>query len=162
MTRSTSNFRLPTLPPLRESIIQHVKYSLAREWADISVNDLLQGVSLALRDRIAEQMLETEKRYRAADAKRLYYLSMEFLMGRSLGNNLCNLGFQNFCRETLQNFGADLEEVQERERDAALGNGGLGRLAACFLDSLATLGMPGYGYGINYEYGLFQQEIHDG
>src|SRR5260370_17187937 len=102
MTRSTSNFRLPALPPLRESIIQHVKYSLAKEWTDISVNDLLQGVSLALRDRIAEQMLETEKRYRQADAKRLYYLSMAFLMGRSLGNTLPTPPSHNFSPNPLQ------------------------------------------------------------
>jgi starch phosphorylase len=150
------------LPPLRESLIQHVRYSLAKEWADLTLNDVLESVSLTVRDRLVEQLLETEKLYRQADAKRLYYLSMEFLMGRSLGNNLCNLRLPEFCRETLHNLGVALEEVEERERDPGLGNGGLGRLAACFLDSLATLAMPGFGYGINYEYGIFQQEIHDG
>jgi starch phosphorylase len=107
-------------------------------------------------------MLATEKRYEHADAKRLYYLSIEFLMGRSLGNNLHNLGIYDYCREMLLGMGVDLDEVEESEDDAALGNGGLGRLAACFLDSLATLGMPGYGIGINYEYGLFKQEMDDG
>ena len=107
-------------------------------------------------------MLETEERYRQRDPKRLYYLSIEFLIGQSLGNNLLNLGIRESCREALSNLGADLDEVEETEPDPALGNGGLGRLAACFLDSLATFGMPGYGYGINYEYGLFKQEIDNG
>jgi starch phosphorylase len=107
-------------------------------------------------------MLDTEARYQRADAKRVYYLSLEFLTGRSLGNNLINLGLEELCRSMLQEEGVKLEDVLESEYDAALGNGGLGRLAACFLDSLATLGMPGFGYGINYEYGLFRQEIDNG
>jgi glycogen phosphorylase len=107
-------------------------------------------------------MLATEARYQQAHAKRLYYLSIEFLMGRSLRNNLDNLGLYELCEQSLRDFGVDLADVEENERDAALGNGGLGRLAACFLDSLATLGMPGYGYGIYYEYGLFQQELRNG
>ena len=98
----------------------------------------------------------------SADAKHLYYLSIEYLLGRMLTNNLSNLGIYDLCRDTLRQMGVSLEVVQEAERDAALGNGGLGRLAACFLDSLATLDMPGYGYGINYEYGLFRQEIDNG
>ena len=96
------------------------------------------------------------------DPKCLAYLSIEFLLGQSLGNNLINLGMREPYRQALQNLGADLAEIEESEDDAALGNGGLGRLAACFLDSLATLGMPGYGYGIHYEYGLFKQEIDNG
>ena len=111
---------------------------------------------------MVERMLETERRQREAGAKRLYYLSMEFLVGRSLGNNLLSLGLFESCREALLEMGADLEELRDCEPDAALGNGGLGRLAACFLDSLATLDMPGYGYGINYEYGLFRQVIENG
>jgi starch phosphorylase len=106
--------------------------------------------------------LATEARYQQADAKRLYYLSIEFLMGRSLGNNLSNLGLFALCEEALRQMGEELAAVEESESDAALGNGGLGRLAACFLDSLATLDMPGYGYGIHYEYGLFKQEINGG
>src|SRR5580704_9190271 len=107
-------------------------------------------------------MLETKSRYRHKHAKRLYYLSMEFLMGRSLGDNLSNLRIEELCREVLAGFGIDLDDVLDSESDAGLGNGGLGRLAACFLESLATLGMPGYGYGIDYEYGLFKQEIVNG
>jgi glycogen phosphorylase len=146
----------------RKSIRAHVKYTLAKRWGQISNRDLYLAVSLSVRDRLIDRMLETEERYEAAGAKRLYYLSMEFLMGRSLANNLNNLDILDLCRDTLLEMGVDLEEVREQEADAALGNGGLGRLAACFMDSLATLDMPGYGYGINYEYGLFKQEIENG
>jgi starch phosphorylase len=110
---------------------------------------------------MVEQMLATQRRYQQADAKRLYYLSLEFLIGRSLHNNLANLGLLDEARAVLGEAGMDLADVEDSEADAALGNGGLGRLAACFLDSLATLGLPGFGYGINYEYGLFKQEIKD-
>ena len=107
-------------------------------------------------------MLETESRFRHNDTKRLYYLSMEFLMGRSLGDNISNLRIEELCRDVLAGLGVSLDEVLDSESDAGLGNGGLGRLAACFLESLATLGMPGYGYGIDYEFGLFKQEIVGG
>jgi glucan phosphorylase len=147
---------------LRDSICQHVRYSLGRERHNLSGHDLFLAVALAVRDRLVDRMLETEERYQKADAKRLYYLSMEFLMGRALGNNLSNLGILDRCQEALQKIELELEAAEESEGDAALGNGGLGRLAACFLDSLATLDMPGYGYGINYEYGVFKQEIDDG
>jgi starch phosphorylase len=153
--------RLDT-PGLEEAIRQHARFSVAREWQDLPARALFQSVGLTVRDRIVELLLETERRYRQADAKRLYYLSMEFLMGRSLGNNLCNLGLHDAYRDALQQLGTALDNLEENESDAALGNGGLGRLAACFLDSLATLGMPGFGYGLNYEYGLFKQEIHNG
>jgi starch phosphorylase len=147
---------------LEDSICQHVRYSLGKECHKLSGHDLFLAAALAVRDRLVERMLQTEERYQKADAKRLYYLSMEFLMGRSLGNNLSNLHILDNCQQALRKLEAELQEVEESEADAALGNGGLGRLAACFLDSLATLDMPGYGYGINYEYGLFQQEIDDG
>jgi starch phosphorylase len=146
----------------RESIQRHARYSLAQPWDSLSTRQVFECVSLAVRDVMADRLLETERRYRQADAKRLYYLSIEYLPGRFLANNLHNLGLYDRCRETLAQMGVDLHAVEASERDAALGNGGLGRLAACFLDSLATLGMPGYGYGINYEYGLFRQEIDGG
>src|SRR5262245_6161329 len=148
--------------PLSESIVYYARYSLGREWDNLHKGDLFTAVVLAIRERIVDRMLATEARYQAADAKRLYYLSMEFLMGQSLSNNLYNLHLLDKCRQALRTLGVDLDELMENEPDAALGNGGLGRLAACFLDSLATLGMPGYGYGINYEYGLFTQEINEG
>jgi len=147
---------------LGESIRRHARYSLAQSWDSLSTHQVFECVSLAVRDIMVERLLESERRQRQADAKQLYYLSIEFLLGRSLANNLINLGLYDLCREALEQMGVDLEAVEASERDAALGNGGLGRLAACFLDSLATLGMPGHGYGINYEYGLFQQEIDHG
>jgi len=147
---------------LRDSLYRHLRYSLGKEFDNKSLRDVYLALTLSLRDRLLEKHLETEARYQAADAKRLYYLSMEFLIGRSLGSNLTNLGIFEACREALMDMDIDLEEVREQETDAALGNGGLGRLAACFLDSLATLDYPGFGYGIHYEYGLFRQEINNG
>jgi starch phosphorylase len=147
---------------LQESICRHAKYSLGKAWRDLSPHDLFTAVALTVRDRMVDRLLETEGRYQKRDPKRLYYLSIEYLIGQSLRSNLYNLRLRDLCREALKNLGADLEVVEESEADPALGNGGLGRLAACFLDSLASLGMPGYGYGIRYEYGLFKQEIENG
>jgi starch phosphorylase len=147
---------------LHNAIHHHLKYSLGTTQESCSQRELYRAMVLTVRDHLIDGMLETEKRYRNADAKRLYYLSMEFLIGRSLDTNLSNLGIFDLCREVLKGINVDLEDVLDNEKGAALGNGGLGRLAACFLDSLATLGMPGYGYGINYEYGLFKQVIENG
>lgn len=151
-----------SLATLQDSIRRHVRYSLGKEWQQLSGYDLFTAVALAVREMLVDRMLATEARYRQANAKRLYYLSIEFLMGRSLRNNLDNLGLYELCEQALRDLGVNLADIEGNERDAALGNGGLGRLAACFLDSLATLGMPGYGYGIHYEYGLFQQELRNG
>ena len=147
---------------IQESIRRNARYALGKEWAELSRYERFVAVALAARDRMVDGMLATEERYREQDPKRLYYLCIEFLIGQSLANNLRNLGIREACRQAVSNLGADLEEIEDSEPDAALGNGGLGRLAACFLDSLATLGMPTCGYGINYEYGLFKQEIDDG
>jgi starch phosphorylase len=147
---------------IQAAICRHVTYSLAKAWRDLAPGDLFTAVALAVRDQMVERYLETEARYTRQDSKRLYYLSMEFLPGPSLRNNLSNLQMREAYKQALGNLGADLDAVEESAVDAALGNGGLGRLAACVLESLATLGMPGYGYGINYEYGLFKQEIDDG
>src|SRR5262245_49056413 len=147
---------------LRQSVRHHLTYSLGLTVEEVAPRPLFHALALAVRDRMVERLIDTEKRYRAADAKRLYYLSMEFLIGRSLINNLANLGLLDECVAVVKEYGISLTNVQESEVDAALGNGGLGRLAACFLDSLATLGMPGFGYGINYEFGLFKQEIRNG
>ena len=147
---------------LRDAILRHIRYNLVRPTSELKPADYLKPVSLAVRDRIVDRLLETEARYRHKDSKRMYYLSMEFLMGRSLADNLSNLRVEELCREVLASFGVSLDEVLDRESDAGLGNGGLGRLAACFLESLATLGMAGFGYGINYEYGMFKQEIFNG
>ncbi|HYL92118.1 MAG TPA: glycogen/starch/alpha-glucan phosphorylase [Alphaproteobacteria bacterium] len=147
---------------LRQSILRHVRYILARPEPELTAHDLLKPVSLAIHDCLVDRLLQTELRYRAQDSKRLYYLSMEFLMGRWLSDNLCNLRLHEDCNAMLSELGVVLEDVLEIEPDAGLGNGGLGRLAACFLESLATMGMPGFGYGIDYEYGMFKQEIIGG
>lgn len=147
---------------VEDSIRRHVKYSLAKPWRDVSSNDLFMAVALSVRDLLTERMLETEEYVRAEDFKILSYISIEFLIGRLLTNNLCNLRVFEVYRQACTHLGIDFDAVEQAEDDAALGNGGLGRLAACFLDSLATLDMPAYGYGINYEYGLFKQEIDDG
>lgn len=140
----------------------HLKYSLGLSPEQATHHDWLSAVSLAVRNHLIDGMLKTEERYEEAQSKRLSYLSMEFLMGRLLYNNLANLKMLDLARAFLEKQGITLEDIEDTEADAALGNGGLGRLAACFLDSLATLNMAGFGYGINYEYGLFKQIIRDG
>jgi starch phosphorylase len=147
---------------LRDGIERHVRYTLVRSMDHLTPAELLVPVSLAVRDLFVDRMLATSKRYKQADAKHLYYLSMEFLMGRLLGDTVCNMKLNEVLDGVLGGFGVRLEQVLESEADAGLGNGGLGRLAACFLESLATLDMPGYGYGIDYEYGMFRQEIANG
>ncbi|MEW6128477.1 MAG: glycogen/starch/alpha-glucan phosphorylase [Acidobacteriota bacterium] len=147
---------------LQNSLRRHMRFTLGRREDDLTARDKFMVTALAVRDQLFEKLLETEDRYEQRDAKRLYYLSMEFLMGRALSNSLYNLNLYDGCKLALMQMGIDLEEVVEQEKDAALGNGGLGRLAACFLDSLATMNYPGFGYGINYDYGLFQQQIKDG
>jgi len=150
------------IPDLKETVCRHLKFSRGLEQETVSNMDVYWAVSLATRDHLIEKMLETERRYEEADVKRIYYLSLEFLMGRSLGNNLINLGLFDNLGKAVSEMGGDLAEIREEEEDAALGNGGLGRLAACFLESMATLHLPGFGYGINYEFGLFKQEIDNG
>jgi len=151
-----------SIAAFRDSIERHARYSLAQSWESLSPRQVFACVSLAVRELMIDRRLETERRHRQADAKHLHYLSIEYLLGRMLANNVSNLGVDDVCRDALRQMGTSLEAVAESEPDAALGNGGLGRLAACFLDSLATLDMPAYAYGINYEYGLFRQEIDDG
>ncbi len=147
---------------LHQAVLRHLTFSLGATVDALAPRERFLALALAVRDRMIEHLFQTEQRYRQADAKRLYYLSMEFLIGRSLVNNLVNLGLLEPARAVLAEMGVSLADLDECEPDAALGNGGLGRLAACFLDSLATLGMPGFGYGINYEYGLFRQEVRHG
>ena len=147
---------------LREGIESFLRYSKGRVWSEASPRERLYALATAVRRPALDSMRESERRYREQDAKRVYYLSMEFLMGRALGNNLTNLGIYDDARAVLSELGEDLEELSALEQDAALGNGGLGRLAACFLDSMATLDLPGFGYGINYEFGLFRQTFVNG
>jgi starch phosphorylase len=161
---SGSNFLSQVRPAdvLRDAIEFHLRYTFVRGGESIIPSEMLAPLSLAIRDQLVDRMLETEQRYRQNDVKRLYYLSMEFLMGRLLGDTMCNLRLHDLTREVLAERKINLDDVLETEPDAGLGNGGLGRLAACFLESLATLDMPGFGYGIDYEYGLFRQEIVNG
>jgi glycogen phosphorylase len=147
---------------IKRAISDHLTYTLACDPSKAAERDVYLSTAWAVRDRLAERWASTKLRYHQEDAKRVYYLSLEFLMGRSLLNALVNLGIEHAAAEALHELAYDLEELREQEPDAGLGNGGLGRLAACYLDSMATLGIPGYGYGIRYEYGIFRQKIVDG
>ncbi|CAL8466863.1 g6399 [Coccomyxa elongata] len=147
---------------IEESIVNHVEYTLARSRYSFDNQEAYQATALSLRDRLIESWNDTQQYFKDVDAKRVYYLSMEFLMGRSLLNALNNLGVVDQYTEALREMGYQLEDLIQKERDAALGNGGLGRLAACFLDSMATLSLPAWGYGIRYQYGMFRQTIVDG
>ena len=147
---------------LREGIESFLRFARGKLWNEASLREKLEALSVAVRRPALDAMRESEQRYVEQDAKRLYYLSMEFLMGRALGNNLANLDLYDDTKSIMAELGIDIEELEALEPDAALGNGGLGRLAACFLDSLATLDYPGFGYGINYEFGLFRQTFVNG
>ncbi len=150
------------VPGITETFAQRMMYSIAKDQYTARDFDAYQGLAYAVRDRLMERWFRTQDAYYHADAKRVYYLSLEFLMGRALLNSILSLGAFDAYHEALERLGYDLEALQEQEWDAGLGNGGLGRLAACFLESAATLGLPFYGYGIRYEYGIFQQRIQDG
>ena len=133
-----------------------------RDLEDATKQQIFQAVSYAIKDAIVDNWMETQKTYEKEDPKIVYYMSMEFLMGRAMGNNLINLTTYDEVKEALEEIGLDLNAIEDEEPDAALGNGGLGRLAACFLDSLATLGYASYGCGIRYRYGMFKQKIENG
>ncbi|MGI9135276.1 MAG: glycogen/starch/alpha-glucan phosphorylase, partial [Rhodoferax sp.] len=145
-----------------QSITHRLVYSVGKDDITATSRDWFYATAYMTRDRLIERWMETMRSYYVADTKRVYYLSMEFLMGRTLMNSLLNLSFEAQCSEALRQQGVSLQQVREMEPDAALGNGGLGRLAACFLDSMATLSLAGYGYGIRYEYGMFSQQIEGG
>jgi glycogen phosphorylase len=147
---------------LEQAVTSHITRTLARDVASAKPRDFYLGAAWTVRDRLASYWAATQDAYRRQGTKRVYYLSLEFLMGRTLGNALVNLGAEGAMGVALEELGVQLEELQELEPDAALGNGGLGRLAACYLDAMATLGIPGYGYGIRYEFGMFRQRIVDG
>ena len=150
----------------KEFFIRSVKYNVRtlfrREIEEATEQQIFQAVGYAVKDAIMDAWIATQKEYEKSDPKIVYYMSMEFLMGRALGNNLINLTFYDEVKEALEEIGLDLNTIEDQEPDAALGNGGLGRLAACFLDSLATLGYAAYGCGIRYRYGMFKQQIVDG
>ncbi len=147
---------------LKYQITEHLEFTLVKDKLTATMDDIYRAVSLSVRDRMIRKWLRTQNQYYKNDVKRVYYLSMEFLMGRLLGNALINLGFYDECNDILKEMGYDLDSIIEVENDMGLGNGGLGRLAACFLDSMATLELPAFGYGIRYEYGIFAQDIING
>ena len=146
----------------KKEVIINVKTLYRRPIEEATPQQVFQAVSYAVKDDIIDRWIATHKEYEKKNVKTVYYLSMEFLMGRALGNNLINLTYYDAVKEALDELGFDLNLIEDQEPDAALGNGGLGRLAACFLDSLATLGYPAYGCGIRYRYGMFKQAIKDG
>ncbi|WP_320046837.1 glycogen/starch/alpha-glucan phosphorylase [uncultured Ilyobacter sp.] len=151
-----------TRNPLIARFLHHLRFTQGEAWVTATPHDHFVSLALAVRDRMIDRMVATQRTYHRRDVKRVYYLSLEYLLGRSLRNNLVCLGLYESCREDLAKLDIDLERVCDLEPDAGLGNGGLGRLAACYLDSAATLQLPVYGYGIRYEYGIFEQEIANG
>jgi len=146
----------------KKDVVDNVRRLYRKEFEDASAQEAYQAVALAIKDTVITNWLATEKAVNEQDPKMVYYMSMEFLMGRALGNNLINLCTYEKVKEALDELGLDINAIEDEEPDPALGNGGLGRLAACFLDSLATLNYPAYGCGIRYRYGMFKQQIRDG
>ncbi len=161
--RHLPNARTATdIETLKRAFADHLQYSQGKDEHSATSLDRFFAVAYSVRDRMTRRWIQTQQEYYRRDAKRVYYLSLEFLMGRALENNLLNLGIYDSMRLALADLGLDLADLLAQESDAGLGNGGLGRLAACFLDSLATLSYPAYGYGIRYEFGIFDQEIRNG
>jgi starch phosphorylase len=147
---------------LRAAVLAKLTYAVGKDAAHAGAHDWYVATALAVRDRVIERWIATTREVYASGQKRVYYLSLEFLIGRLLGDYLCNLRLGETCREALAGLGVELDQIRELEPDAALGNGGLGRLAACYMESMATVGVAGFGYGIRYENGLFRQLFHDG
>ena len=153
---------LMTPKSLREDFDWHLRYTLAKNRDTATELDCYTALALSVRDRLVERWIVTQENYHRKGVKRVAYLSLEFLMGRLLGNNVISLGLDEACSQALADLGIDWNRLRDLESDAGLGNGGLGRLAACFLDSMATMGIPAIGYGLRYEYGIFKQTIRDG
>ncbi|MBU1443978.1 MAG: glycogen/starch/alpha-glucan phosphorylase, partial [Gammaproteobacteria bacterium] len=146
----------------KRAVANKLIYAVGKDPVAASQDDWLHATAYAVRDQLVERWMTTTRASYQQDLKRVYYMSMEFLIGRTFTNALLAAGLYETVRDALADFGVEMEALAEREPDAALGNGGLGRLAACFLDSMATLGVPGFGYGIRYEYGMFRQKIVEG
>ena len=162
MTQTASKSKKITAKELQDRIEWHIKYSLSKRVCEAHKSHLLSALSMAVRDLCIDQMFKTAARHKKKAQKRVYYLSMEYLLGRLLSNNLINFKIMDLLKEIHLDNPIPLESLLDEECDPALGNGGLGRLAACILDSLATLGYPAYGYGINYQFGLFKQYFENG
>jgi len=152
----------PTKTNIETYILNQLKFSLARDRETASKRDWWMATAKAVQSIIIERMLETQTVHHNENVRRVYYLSLEFLMGRLFINSMYSAGVVKEVEEALELLGLDLDELRKEEYDMGLGNGGLGRLAACFLDSLATLDLPAVGYGIHYQYGLFKQEFRNG
>ena len=161
-SKGSKAFFSETSESIRDSIIHHLLSFQGRDPERSGASDIYKALAFTLRDIMVEKWIKTQKTFYAKKKKRVYYLSLEFLIGRSLGNSIINLGLYDEVKQAVSELGFSMEEIREQEEDAALGNGGLGRLAACFMDSIATLKIPAYGYGIRYEYGLFNQQLIDG
>ena len=146
---------------IQESIVKHIEYTLAVNRFDINKENLYQGTALSVRDRLIEQWNNTQLNIKTNNPKKIFYMSIEFLLGRLLQNSLVCLNLEKNYKDALFDLGIRIEEIYDKEKDPALGNGGLGRLAACYIDSMATLNYPGYGYGIRYDYGIFKQVIEN-
>ncbi len=151
-----------TVEGLKQDFAWHIRYSLAKDIDRATPRDQYTAFANAVRDRIVERWINTQANYRNKNTKRVYYMSLEFLMGRLLGNNVINLKADQLCCEALKEYGIDWNDLRDYETDAGLGNGGLGRLAACYLDSMSTLDLAGLGYGLRYDYGIFRQKIVGG
>jgi len=162
LTPSTNAFLGLDVEALQESFVHNLEFALGKDEYSATALDNYKSLALTVRDRLFERWIETQQAYYRKETKRVYYLSLEFLIGRTLGNAMLNLGLGGDLERALRELGYEMEELSELECDAGLGNGGLGRLAACFLDSMATLALPAYGYGIRYEYGIFFQRIRGG
>lgn len=147
---------------LSNQFAEHLEFILVKDKLSATQDDVYYSISMSVRDRLVRKWLRTMHKYNVDDVKRVYYLSLEFLMGRLLGNALINMDYYEESDKIIKDAGYHLEEARDQEHDMALGNGGLGRLAACFLDSMATLELPAFGYGIRYEYGIFEQDIENG
>merc|ERR1712042_108332 len=147
---------------VKKTFNRHLHFSLAKDRNVATDRDYYFSLANVVKDHLVSRWIRTQQHYYEKDPKRVYYLSLEFYMGRSLTNTMINLGIQGACDEAMYQMGMDIEDIESYEEDAGLGNGGLGRLAACFLDSMSSIGIPGYGYGIRYEFGIFKQAIRNG
>jgi len=154
--------QLENVSEVKKTFSRHLHFTLVKDRNVATSRDYYHTLAHTVKDHLVGRWIRTQQYYYEKDPKRVYYLSLEFYMGRTLTNTMVNLGMQNACDEALYQLGLDIEELEDIEQDAGLGNGGLGRLAACFLDSMATLGLAAYGYGIRYDYGIFTQTIKDG
>lgn len=162
-TRRPGNYRVDmTVEGLKADFEHHLRYTLAKDRFTATDNDRYSALVLAVRDRMVERWIGTQQIHHQQNVKRIYYLSLEFLIGRLLGTNVINMQMEDLCRDALSSFQLDWNDLRDYEVDAGLGNGGLGRLAACFLDSMSTLDLPAIGYGLRYDYGIFRQKIENG